>query len=224
MELPTQSQSIGQLAEALAEAQGQMKPAVKDSVNPFFKSHYADLASCIAAATPALSKFKLSVVQTTQPIEGQLYVVTTLAHMSGEWIKGYFPVAAKDGTPQAIGSATTYARRFAYSAIIGQSASDDDAEEAQPRTQNTKTTQSQPSKQKPDIRVDRGPNPCTEAQLRLINFQFEKGKIPLGKRIEILKTVAGVSVAERIPFDKVPDVLGAIQKAEKGATNAVTAQ
>jgi hypothetical protein len=43
------SESIAALAAALAKAQGQMKGAVKDSANPFFKSKYADLASVVEA-------------------------------------------------------------------------------------------------------------------------------------------------------------------------------
>lgn len=39
------SESIGKLAEALSKAQGEMKGAIKDADNPYFKSKYADLAS-----------------------------------------------------------------------------------------------------------------------------------------------------------------------------------
>ena len=39
------SLEIGELAAALAIAQGEITGALKDSANPFFKSKYADLAS-----------------------------------------------------------------------------------------------------------------------------------------------------------------------------------
>lgn len=142
MELKTQSDTIEAIATALSAAQGEMPHAVKDSTNPFFKSKYADLASCIGAAQKTLTKHGLAVVQATMPIEGQLYVVTTLSHISGEWFRGYFPVAAKDNTPQAIGSGTTYARRFSFSGIINQTAEEDDAESAQPRAQAAQINQS----------------------------------------------------------------------------------
>ena len=43
------SESIKELATALAKAQGEIKGALKDSQNPFFKSKYADLAEISAA-------------------------------------------------------------------------------------------------------------------------------------------------------------------------------
>src|SRR5205809_3892888 len=39
------SPTIGKIGAALAKAQGQIKGAAKDSTNPHFSSHYADLAS-----------------------------------------------------------------------------------------------------------------------------------------------------------------------------------
>ena len=57
------SPDISVLASALAKAQGMMKGAIKDSYNPFFKSHYADLASNWDACRAALSANGLSVCQ-----------------------------------------------------------------------------------------------------------------------------------------------------------------
>ena len=59
-----QSDSIGKLAEALAAAQGEMKNAPLNKVNPHFKSKFADLASIRDASTPALSKHGIAVTQT----------------------------------------------------------------------------------------------------------------------------------------------------------------
>ena len=50
-----QSESIKELATALAKAQGELKHASKDSVNPHFRSKYADLASVWEACREALS-------------------------------------------------------------------------------------------------------------------------------------------------------------------------
>ena len=64
IEYPDQSQEIGKLALALSQAQAEITGARKGSTNPFFKSAYADLASCWDAAREALSKHKLAVIQT----------------------------------------------------------------------------------------------------------------------------------------------------------------
>lgn len=128
-----QSTEINELAAALAKAQGQITGALKDSANPFFKSKYADLASCWDACRKPLSDNGLAVIQSTVDRDGHIYVVTTLAHASGQWIKGWLPVKAKDDGPQAQGSGLTYARRYALAGIVGLAQIDDDAEGAQGR-------------------------------------------------------------------------------------------
>jgi hypothetical protein len=137
-----QSETIGALAAALSKAQADITGALKDSSNPFFKSKYADLASCWDACRKQLAANGLSVIQTTRMAEQGLVLVTTLAHSSGEWIAGEMPVLIavqgksgefKEVTPQAQGSGITYARRYALAAIVGLAQVDDDAEAAQGR-------------------------------------------------------------------------------------------
>lgn len=127
-----QSENINELAKALSQAQGQIKGAIKDSKNPFFKSNYADLSSVWDACREALTKNGLSVIQTTDYFKdvAELAVITTLAHSSGQWVKGILPIHAKTKDPQGTGSAITYARRYALAAIVGVVQVDDDAEAA----------------------------------------------------------------------------------------------
>lgn len=128
-----QSESIAALAAALSKAQADITGALKDSSNPFFKSKYADLASCWDACRKQLAGNGLCVIQTTGMTDAGVVLVTTLAHSSGEWIAGVLPVVTKDNGPQAQGSGITYARRYALAAIVGLAQIDDDAEAAQAR-------------------------------------------------------------------------------------------
>lgn len=128
-----QSENIAELAAALSKAQANITGALKDSANPFFKSKYADLASCWDACRKQLTDNGLSVIQTTDIVSDTVVVRTTLAHSSGQWISGVLPVKAKDDGPQAQGSGITYARRYALAAIVGLAQIDDDAEAAQGR-------------------------------------------------------------------------------------------
>ena len=130
-----QSESIAALAAALSKAQSAITGALKDSANPFFKSKYADLASCWDACRKQLAANNLAVIQTIYVHweSGQTMLATTLVHSSGEWIRSDLPVLAKDLSPQAQGSGITYARRYALAAIVGLAQIDDDAEAAQGR-------------------------------------------------------------------------------------------
>lgn len=127
----TTSPTLGKLAEALSRAQGAMTGALKDSTNPFFKSRYADLESVWSACRKPLADNGLAVIQTTDCTEVGIRIITTLAHSSGEWIRGVLPIMAKDQTPQGTGSAVTYSRRYALAAIVGVFQTDDDAQQAQ---------------------------------------------------------------------------------------------
>ena len=129
-----QSPELGELFAALSKAQGVMEGAVKDSTNPFFKSKYADLYQVWEAIRKPLSDNGLSIIQTTSVRKQQLFVVTTIGHLSGQWMKSYTPVKTKDETPQAMGSAITYARRYGLAAIAGVAQMDDDAESAMNRS------------------------------------------------------------------------------------------
>lgn len=124
------SEAIDQIATALAKAQGEIKGAAKDSTNPHFKSSYADLASVWEACRAALSKNGLSVIQTPDTTADGVFLYTTLAHSSGQWIRGVMPVRPVQDTPQGLGSALTYARRYSLASMVGVAPEDDDGNAA----------------------------------------------------------------------------------------------
>lgn len=126
----SKSEQIDQLAIALAAAQGEMRPAMKDADNPYFKSKYADLASVWEACRAPLAKNGLSVSQLTAVIDGVLFLETLLMHKSGQWVSGLYPIRAENEKPQTLGSAITYARRYALSSCVGVSTDDDDGNKA----------------------------------------------------------------------------------------------
>ena len=122
----THSEQINEIAAAIAKAQGQIKGASKDANNPFFKSKYADLASVWDACRAALAVNGLAVIQSPSAIGTSVSVDTLLAHASGQWIAGTVSVTAREDTPQAIGSAVTYLRRYALQSFVGVAPEDDD--------------------------------------------------------------------------------------------------
>lgn len=127
------SGQIEELAKALVKAQGEIKPAVKDATNPYFKSKYADLASVMDACRPALVANGIAVVQRAIGAGDTVGVTTTLMHTSGQWIEGTITITLPDMTAQSAGSAITYLRRYSLASIVGVCPEDDDAEAAQPR-------------------------------------------------------------------------------------------
>jgi hypothetical protein len=93
----------------------------KDATNPFFKSKYATLENIIAHITDPLATNKLTFSQ----FPDGAGLTTILMHESGEWMKATMPLHM--GTkPQEQGSALTYARRYALSAVLGLAVDEDD--------------------------------------------------------------------------------------------------
>lgn len=129
-----QSQEIGELAAALASAQATFTFASKDStaaMGSAGKRKYADLQSVLEAVREGLTANGLAVVQAPMPEEKGIKLRTTLAHKSGQWIASelYLP-QDKMGGVQGMGSALTYARRYALAAMVGIAQDDDDGETA----------------------------------------------------------------------------------------------
>lgn len=125
------SEQINELATALSKAQGEIDGAKKDSKGNYGK--FADLASVFEAIKAPFLKHGLSIVQTTDVSADGIMLTTTLLHSSGQWIEGYYPINPLKNDPQGIGSAMSYGRRYALSAIAGISQIDDDGEAAQGR-------------------------------------------------------------------------------------------
>lgn len=128
------SESINELAAALAKAQGEFPQVKRDkTVNVKMKAggtytfSYAPLESILRSIVPCLSAYGLAVVQSFGATEGRPYVETRIIHSSGQWISCQIPVIVSDDAgPQELGSATTYARRYGVSLIVCMSADDDD--------------------------------------------------------------------------------------------------
>lgn len=119
--------SIAELAKALAKAQGEIENASKNAANPHFKSKYADLAEVLNTVRPVFSSHGLSVLQMPSFDGGIASVETMLMHTSGEWISNTCSAPVSKNDAQGVGSAITYLRRYSLAAFAGIAQEDDDA-------------------------------------------------------------------------------------------------
>lgn len=123
------SESINELAMALAKAQGEFGAAKMDKLNPFLKNTYADLGSVIEASKAPCAKYGLSVSQPASTEGDSVTVTTLLMHESGQWISSDMTLHLGEekgrSIAQAAGSIITYLRRYSLSAILGIYADED---------------------------------------------------------------------------------------------------
>src|SRR4030081_2474212 len=132
------SDTIGTIAAALAKAQAELTNPEKSLVatirSPFPREsdrifRYAPLSSGLDIVRKSLGRHEIATGQTTEiDKEASLVRLTTvLAHSSGEWLSSEWPVCpiSDTGSPQRMGAALTYARRYALFTLVGIAGEDD---------------------------------------------------------------------------------------------------
>lgn len=154
------SEEIDKLAIALAKFQGSLEQPslnsevkVRTKTGGEYKFKYADLSECKRASKQPLADNELSVCQL---IEDDYSIRTILLHSSGQWISSKVRMPSNTADAQSIGSAITYAKRYAFCAILGIVADDDEdaniasgntAQKEQPKEQPKKTANSRVKKE-----------------------------------------------------------------------------
>lgn len=122
-----QSEELNEIATALAKAQGDMQHASLDGVNPHFRSKYATLAAVCNACKSALSAHGIAFIQHGHECDTGVKIETVFYHSSGQFISaGVVFVPADKFNAHGLGSAMTYARRYALSMACGIASEEDD--------------------------------------------------------------------------------------------------
>ena len=123
------SEQLGELAAALSAFQGEVMDAVKDTQGYGYK--YAKLDGVLEIVRPLLAKNGLAITQHCGNALESAAVHTMLLHKSGQWMHGIMsmPVVpvAKQSHAQATGATISYIRRYAITAMLGVTQTDDDA-------------------------------------------------------------------------------------------------
>lgn len=199
----TIGESKAALYEALSKAQGELQAACKDAVNPHFKSRYATLAAVWDVCRPVLAKHGLAVIQLPQVVYGETCEVgvrTILAHASGACLEATLTLRSRDSSPQAVGSALTYARRYALAAMVGVVADDDDdANEAQP--QPTRWTPPAAPRQPPaPQRASTTTGPSRDILWQALAAIEEASEKPFAEAIQELAVISGKMTRRKKEF------------------------
>ena len=169
------SETIVAITKALIAFKGKVQTVAKDAKNPHFNRTYASLMAIIEATQGPLTECRLVLMQ--HPV-GTDQLTTILLHESGEYFKSTMLMSQDRGGPQAQGSAITYAKRYAMTAILGLASDDDDG--------NAATNQS-PTKQ---------PTPKAKPAMSEQHFEKVVARIMLGNMDEAREMCKGFSMTE----------------------------
>lgn len=206
------SDSITNLAKSLASFQSEVKNPSNTADNPFFKSKYAPLCDILNDVRPLLSKHGLSVIQAPGG-DGQNIIITTLLlHESGEYIEADpLVLKAKEATAQGAGSAITYGRRYALSAILGISSEDDD--DGNGASQGGNKNQ----KQQPKNQQGKPSDQSTEKPVNWLNFWTRIGKLGYTKE-QVLDYVKVADISD-YDHDKAMELYNALKREKEKAAS-----
>lgn len=139
------------LAEALSAFQAEIPNVRKSSTaviegKSSYSYSYADLSDVTEAAMPLLGRHGLAFTARPTLHETGFVLIYELLHESGEKIEGVYPLPSPTGRAQDMGSAITYARRYAFTAVTGiaPGGDDDDAASAPPARSGSQQQMSAP--------------------------------------------------------------------------------
>jgi hypothetical protein len=201
----TQSESLDEFAISFAVAQYEFPPIPKAHTGKIkgtsakgdyeYEYAYADLADTLKLVVPVLKTHGLSVMQFPGSVDGDYVLTTIVMHESGQWIKGTMRLPVAKVAAQALGSAITYCRRYALSAVLGIATEpDDDGAHAQE------------SAGKPAF--------ITEAQRYEIGDAAKRAGLSANEAKNLVLVSSGARSSAEIPADRFADVLAAFAALE----------
>lgn len=193
---------MDELYNALSKTQAEMESAKLNSKNPHYKSNYANLESCIEASRPYLTKNGLCVLQMISTQNDKTFLVTRLAHSSGQFIESSMEIKPARNDMQGLGAAITYARRYAYSSMICLSTGDDDDGEKDRKMREEEERKKQEEEKKPPVEC------LTSEQIEEIENYFDFKPELRNKVLEIAK----VSSVQDIPRNWYARLIGFLKK------------
>lgn len=187
-----QSENIDQLISAMSKVQSQLRVAVKDSFNPHYKNKYADLGCVWEACREPLAHNGLAVIQSISQEDGKQMLVTTLAHISGQWMKSTMALPLIKPGAQELGSCITYCRRYSLAAMVGIYQGDDDDAEKADRSVREKSEK----------------RPFSKEMIAAVAPFFAQD----AEAVQIVKEKIGVDSWTQIPYEKFGDTMTWLKK------------
>lgn len=210
------SESITKIAPAIVAAQADMPAVPKQTKGQVGNQvrYYADFSTVVEAVQPVLAKHDLAFVQLPIDTDRQNHVglTTRIVHTSGEWIEASFAMPSQGNGAQGIGSALSYAKRYALMAAFGLATEDDDGAGASappPRQQQQRQQRQAPAD------PPANPNGITDAQRRKLQaLANEKGYGERGKRLDYWTSFLGrqVETANDLTKDEAARLIDDMEK------------
>jgi ERF superfamily len=183
----------------------------KDATNPHFRSKFTSLDNMIETIRKPLASCGLSFAQFPDG-DG---LTTILMHTSGEWLKSTANLKLAKEDPQGQGSAYTYGRRYALSAMLGLAADEDDDGDGASAPRQSRQTAPQRAKSADVhlglIRLPKDPAIELAASKERVLSLLKLHKVPCKTKRECEDSVFDLTgfTLEPVNFDQIAETLSA---------------
>lgn len=184
----------------LIKARESMPPLLRDNVAEVptksggkYSYRYADLATILDLALEPLRKAGLTLVQAPD-FDGTFMTLTTvIANQNGAWLSNVSRMPCGGRDPQAVGSAETYARRYALMALLALAGEDDDGAAAKPQTASNKEQAKKAANDATGGALKKGSDlpPPNEAKKKLLGIIKNEIKCPVARAAELFDAATG---------------------------------
>jgi len=177
---------------AMADAQSEMLPVVRDAKNSHLNNRYARLETIDAAMRPIYTRHGFSVRYGSAPSssEGMIRITCTVAHADGYFEEQYLDapsaaIGSQGGrtatTPvQAVGSAVTYLRRYLLLMVFNVQLADEMDDDGE----GTRTTTTAPAR--------------TDAQWRVWIDKLQQSCAAIYKEAELVELAGKPTIAQAL--------------------------
>jgi len=233
------------LVAALVEVQARLprieksKTADVRTKDGSYQYSYADLTAITEALLPLLTANGLAwVCKPTLNTEGKMVLAYALKHVSGEQETGEYPLPAS-GSPQQLGSAISYGRRYCITAVTGLAPADDDDDgqaaeqqgtaQRRPPAQRRKAEQpaggrtaqraTRPAADPPPLPGDDDPGKISKPQLAKLGVVFSKaGIVERDERLAIVRgllDLTDLTSSTELTKEQASRLIDALDRAEQ---------
>ena len=224
------SPKFGKLVGALLNVQRAAGHVSKDS-NAEIEGRgyrYPTLAAVLDVVKPLLCDNNVLVLQPTR-VEDAKVTVTTLLMVEDEFIESSLTLAAAQATPQSVGSAITYARRYGLLSLLCLATEDDDGLAGSFQLPKTTAATSTPAKATAKPKAEAKPAAAVavavkpEAKVEPKVEAVKADATPVAAEVKTEVVAAAAPVAEAAPVAAVVDVAAAPAAAEPAAAEPTAA-
>ncbi len=217
-ETKMRSDNLGELIGALSKAQAEFKPIEKNRTvdvmtrtGGTYRFRYATLDTILEAVRKPLADHGLAITQLITLRNGIPILQTLLLHQSGQWVSSEAQII-HTGANQEFGSALSYMRRYAISAILNIASQEDDDANIADGNHIQEVVQQAPVEKASEQKI---PSLISERQLSFVHMLAKERGLSHDEVTGMAQAMFGVSSTKDLSRSEASQLIERLQQLPK---------